>query len=157
MVARYFEGRVPTPGRREPDDDAMAAAARESVDAYEAAMARFDLSDAIGAAQRLVAHANRSVEVAKPWELHKAGDDRLGTVCRGLLEAIRVATLLLHPFAPRATARVADDLGVDVRRASLDDLHRFDALSTGGRVAVGSILFPRLDRDAVLAEFEGEE
>ena len=157
MVARYFPGRVPAVGRREPDDEALAATARESVDAYEAAMARLDLSEAVAAAQRLVAQANRSVEVAKPWELHKAGDDRLGTVCRGLLEAIRVATMLLHPFAPRATARVADDLGVDVRSATADELRRFDALTVGASVAVGSILFPRLDRDAVIAEFDGPD
>lgn len=157
MVARYFDGRVPAGGRREPDDDALCATARESVDAYEAAMANLDLSEGISAAQRLVAHANRSVEVAKPWELHKAGDDRLGTVVRGLLEAIRVATLLVYPFAPRAAAKVADDLGIDVRRASVEELRRCDALTTGAPVAVGSILFPRLDREAVVAEVESEE
>ena len=157
MVKRYFDAHVPAPARREPDDDALAETARQSVDAYEAAMARLDLSAAIGAAQRLVAHANRSVEVAEPWNLHRTGDERLATVCRGLLEAIRVATLLLHPFAPRATARVADDLGVDVRRATVEQLRRFDALTSGAPVAVGSILFPRLDREAVVAEVEGDE
>jgi methionyl-tRNA synthetase len=156
MVARYYEGRVPPSGRREEEDDALVRAAGEAVDAYEAAMTRLDLSEAIAAAQRLVAHANRSIEVAKPWELHKAGDDRLGTVCKGLLEAIRVATHLLHPFIPRATTRVADDLGIDARRASLDDLHRGDALSAGGQVGVGAILFPRLDKDAVIDEVVGD-
>ena len=154
MVARYFSGRVPEPGRREPDDDALAAAARTAVEAYESAMARLDLSEAITAAQGLVAHANRSVEVAKPWELHRSGDDRLGTVCRGLLEAIRVSTLLLHPFIPRATARVADDIGVDVRLARLEDLVE-PRLPAGAPVAVGEILFPRLDREAVLADGDG--
>ncbi|HET9052448.1 MAG TPA: methionine--tRNA ligase [Candidatus Dormibacteraeota bacterium] len=154
MVARYFTGQVPEEGRREADDDALAAAGRTAVDAYESAMARLDLSEAIAAAQRLVAHANRSVEVARPWELHKAGDDRLGTVCRGLLEAIRVSTLLLSPFIPRAAARVADDLGVDVRRAPLDGLAE-PALRTGAPIATGDILFPRLDRDAVVDDLGG--
>jgi methionyl-tRNA synthetase len=155
MVARYFDATVPAPGRREADDDALAETAHEAIDAYEAAMERLELSEAVSAAQRLVAHANRSIEVAKPWELNKAGDDRLGTVCRGLLEAIRVATLLLHPFIPQATARVADDLRFDVRRAPLDELRAGAVLQPGSTVGVGDILFPRLDRDAVLAELEG--
>ena len=152
LVRKHFEGRVPAGGRRQPEDDAVAATAEQSVDAYEKAMEALELSQAIGAAQRLVAHANRYIEAARPWDLRKAGDDRLDTVCRQALEAIRVSTLLLAPFVPRATRRVAEGFGIDIDSASPADLRRFDALRPGDGVAVGEILFPRLDRDETLAQ-----
>jgi methionyl-tRNA synthetase len=71
-------------------------------------------------------------------------------VCAELLEAIRVSTLLLHPVIPRATARVAAELGISLDGDLTDDLRAWPRLAEGAPVAVGDILFPRLDREAVL-------
>ena len=79
-----------------------------------------------------------------------AGDDRLGTVCAELLEAVRVSTGLLHPFIPRATARVATDLGIELSGDLTQSFSSWPALRGGDPVGVGEILFPRLDREAIL-------
>ena len=146
MVKRYFDGRVPPPGDRRPIDDELPALAAEVVPAACAAIDDLDIAGALAQARRLVGRANKYIEEVAPWTLHAAGDDRLGTVCLALLEAIRVSTLLLHPVMPSATARVAAELGF-----SLDSLDGAP-LAPGAPVGVGEILFPRLDREAVLAE-----
>jgi methionyl-tRNA synthetase len=147
MVARYFEGHVPEAGPAEPLDGELAAVAVEVVSAHEAAMDDLDLSGALAEVRRLVARANKYIDETAPWRMAKAEDPRLGTVCRNLLEAIRITTLLLHPAVPRATAAVAADLGVSLEGGAADGLRAWPALTAGAPVGVGEILFPRLDRE----------
>ena len=52
--------------------------------------------------------------------------------------------------AEAATTRVAAELGISLEGDLTDDLRAWPRLSQGAPVAVGDILFPRLDREAVL-------
>jgi methionyl-tRNA synthetase len=150
MVQRYFGGRVPERGPEEPIDGELPEVARGALPDYDAAMGRLDFTAALAAVRRLVGRANKYVEEVAPWRLHGAGDPRLGTVCAQLLEAVRVSTLLLHPFIPRSTARVAADLGVALEGDLGPALAAWPGLAVGGAVGVGEILFPRLDRGQTL-------
>lgn len=151
MVARYFASRVPPLGPVAPLDAEVAEVAADAVAACDAAMDDCDIARAIAAAQRLVGRANKYIEEAQPWELARRQDPRLATVCRTLLEAIRVSSVLLHPVIPRATMRVAADLGIDLESEARAGTARWPALVDGAEVAVGDILFPRLERERVLA------
>lgn len=152
MVQRYFDGRMPETGPVDELDSELPKLAEDVVAAYDNAMERLDISGALYCARRLVGRANKYIEEAQPWRLAREGDPRLGTVCHNLMEAIRVSTLLLHPAIPKATAAVARDLGVAVTGDVGAQLRRWDVLAAGTPVAVGEILFPRLDRAAALAE-----
>jgi methionyl-tRNA synthetase len=127
--------------------------ALSAVEAHSVAMTGMDLSGAIAAAQRLVTRANLYIDETKPWNMAREQDPRLDTVLHNLLEAIRVATTLLHPFVPRATKRVADDLGVALDGTAGAAARRFDILAPGAPVGIGRILFPRLDRERVLEDW----
>jgi methionyl-tRNA synthetase len=151
MVQRYFAGRVPEPGPEEPIDAELREIAAAALPEYDAAMDRLDFTGALAAVRRLVGRANKYVEETAPWKLRDAGDPRLGTVCAQLLEAVRVSTALLHPFIPRATARVATDLGMSMEGDLSGALSAWPALRSGSPVGVGEILFPRLDREQALS------
>jgi methionyl-tRNA synthetase len=150
MVQRYFEGRVPSPGPRVAIDDELCVLAAEVVPLHDAALQDLDLSGALAQARRLVGRANKYIEEVAPWTLHKQGDARLGTVLYELLEAMRVSTLLLAPAIPQAAARVADDIGINVDATAGSAVRAWNVLQPGAEVRVGDILFPRLDRAAVL-------
>jgi methionyl-tRNA synthetase len=151
MVQRYFDGRVPAPGPRDPIDEELRSTAARIVPVYDAAMDRLEFSEAMAAAQQLVGRANKYIEETAPWVLHREHDPRLATVCADLLEAIRVSTILLHPIIPRATARVAADTGLSLEGDLTEEVRSWGRLLEGAPVGVGEILFPRLDREAVLA------
>lgn len=151
MVQRYFEGRVPAPSERDPIDDELRGTAARILPVYDAAMDRLEFSEAMAAVRQLVGRANKYIEETAPWTLHRNGDTRLATVCAELLEAIRVSTMLLHPIIPQATSRVAAELGVSLRGDLTEELRAWPRLAPGALVTVGNILFPRLDREAVLA------
>ena len=151
MVQKYYGGKVPERGGREPIDEELREVAAKALPAYDEAMAGLDFTGALAAARQLVGRANKYIEETAPWKLNSAGDPRLGTVCAELLEAIRVSTLLLHPFIPRATVTVAKDLGIRLDGDQGDALRAWPLLRAGDPVAVGEILFPRLDREDYLA------
>jgi methionyl-tRNA synthetase len=151
MVSRYFEGKVPDAGPREPIDDELCTTAARILPVYDAAMDRLEFSEALAAARQLVGRANKYIEETAPWTLHSRGDPRLRTICRELLEAIRVSTMLLHPVIPRATSRVAAEMGFVLSGDLSGELREWPSLTPGETVPVGDILFPRLDREAVLA------
>jgi methionyl-tRNA synthetase len=151
MVDRYFQGRVPSPGgERQPIDDELRTLAAEVVPAYDAALDDLEISVALAQARRLIGRANKFIEETAPWTLSRNGDPRLGTVCHELLEALRVATLLMAPAIPKAAIKVAADLGVNLDGAAGDQARTWGVLKPGDPVRVGEILFPRLDRAAVL-------
>jgi methionyl-tRNA synthetase len=150
MVDRYFEGIVPSPGPREPIDDELRALAAEVVPACHAAVEDLDFSAALAQARRLVGRANKFIEETAPWTLSKQGDPRLGTVLYELLEALRVSTVLLAPAVPRAAAKVAAELGIALDGGAGEAARAWGVLQPGDPVKVGEILFPRLDREAVL-------
>jgi len=151
MLDRYFGGRVPEPGgERQPIDGELRALAAEVVPLYDAALEDLDLSGALAQARRLIGRANKYVEEVAPWTLHKESDPRLGTVLCELLEALRVATLLMAPAIPVAAAKVAADLGINLDGAAGEQARAWGVLKAGDPVRVGEILFPRLDRAAVL-------
>jgi methionyl-tRNA synthetase len=121
------------------------------VPVYDAAMDALEFSEAMAAARQLVGRANKYIEETAPWTLHREADTRLQTVCAELLEAVRVSTMLLHPIIPRATARVAAEMGVTLEGDLSQELRRWPVLAEGSPISVGEILFPRLDREVALA------
>ncbi len=151
MVQRYFGGRVPALGARTAIDDELRSTAARVVPVYDAAMDSLEFSEAMAAARQLVGRANKYIEETAPWTLYRDEDARLGTVCAELLEAVRVSTMLLHPVIPRATARVAAEMGVSLAGDLTDEVRSWPCLTEGSPIAVGEILFPRLDREVVLA------
>lgn len=148
MVQRYFDGKVPAAAARQPIDDELRTTAARILPVYDAAMDRLRFNEALAAAMQLVGRANKYIEETAPWTLHRDADPRLATVCAELLEAIRVSTMLLHSVIPRATLRVASDLGIGLEGDLTDALRSWPALHEGATVTVGDILFPRLDREA---------
>ena len=152
MLQRYRSGRVPERGAAHPADSVLPRLAAEVVDAVDAAVENLDIAGALAQARRLVGRANKHIEETAPWTLAREDDPALDTVLRDLLEAVRVSTVLLAPVIPQAAARVAADLGISLDAGQADALHRWDVLPAGAQVAVGDILFPRLDRAVVLEE-----
>jgi methionyl-tRNA synthetase len=136
-------------------DVSLQCAAQRAVHDVRAAVDDFALQQALACIFELVAEANRYADAQEPWTLSRravvaktaeAAADllaQLAHVLWHLLEALRVAAILLSPFLPDAACEIARRLGVPA--AELDDLScaRFGA-GARFRLAAGPPLFPRL-------------
>jgi len=153
MLGRFTDGVVPE----------FAALAEPDVELRDAFLAlpdqvtrRFDelqydraLEDVMVAVRR----ANKYVADQQPWALAKdpAQAGRLGTVLRSVVEALRVASVLLEPVIPNKARELRAQLGLADGPARLDDARRWDGVPAGTVTRSGEPLFPRVDLEALAA------
>jgi methionyl-tRNA synthetase len=145
MLARYGDGRVPEvvpdPALLDGDDgfDGLAGTISELLD-------RAELSQALDEVWTRVRRLNRYVEETRPWDLAKdeASADRLDQVLSGLVEGVRVATLLLLPYVPASADRLLTALGEPERGL---DRAEFGVRPGGAATERIPPLFPKLEAD----------
>ncbi|MDR1665089.1 MAG: class I tRNA ligase family protein [Clostridiales bacterium] len=110
-LQKYFGGKLP-----EAEISADAVKTSETlITEYECAMYRFEFSKAIDLLDVYLRDVNKDW-AAKSKEAESSGDESLrGRILADTFHAVRVAALLLHPFAPQGTETVREYLGVDER------------------------------------------
>ena len=120
----------------------------------EAKMDELRVADAIDEIFALLRRANKYIDETMPWALAKdeAQHARLDTVLYNLLESIRVAATLLHPFLPETAERIFKQL--NIAHPTWDSLTAFGALPAGHQLNQGEILFARIDIPKKLEEMQ---
>ncbi|HZD59925.1 MAG TPA: methionine--tRNA ligase [Anaerolineae bacterium] len=147
MMMKYFEGAIPEShqlGQLEQDLKEEALGLAPVVDA---AMNRMDIREALVQIWRVIGRANKYIDEASPWVLSREGQtERLETVMRTLLEAIRVITVLVSPIMPSTAEKIWDQLGQDeFQLVTIEDAKRWDSLAKGTSVKKAPPLFPRIE------------
>jgi methionyl-tRNA synthetase len=140
MAGRYRDGTVPE-AEAEPE---LAVAFDGAPDRVSALLDDAQLTQALEEIWKLVRRLNQYVEETRPWELAKdeSAGERLDSVLYGLVEGLRVTTLMLHAYMPETTDRLLEALGEPDRA-----LAEFG--TRGGGQALGELapLFPKLEAE----------
>ena len=144
MTDRYRQGRLPAapgaPGR-------LAGVADDAVRRYRAAMEEYALHEAAFTAFGLIDAANEYIAESEPWTLARQGQqERLTQVLSDVVEAVRIAAVLLLPVMPESCAEILRRMGDDRSPGELR-LDR-DAAWAADRERVitkGNPLWPRLE------------
>ena len=138
-------------GRALPRPATVPVAAVDAVLAedFEGAVGRFgelldraELTQALEVAWKLVRRLNRFVEETQPWVLARdeADPERLDEVLYNLVEGLRVTTLLLVPYLPRASETLLAALGEEGR-----ELAELGSRPGGQSVERIPALFPKIE------------
>ncbi len=145
MIKRYFGGAVPAAGDLEELDRDLLAAAEATVAAIDPLMEALDFSNALVAIWAFVGRANQYLERASPWLLARdpANRPRLETVLGTTAEAVRLIAYLVLPFMPATAARIASQLGFELRTEA--DWSRWGSLPAGSTIGAVEPLFPRIE------------
>ena len=103
---------------------------------------------------RVIQRANKYIDETAPWVLAKdeANLPRLAAVLYNLCEVLRVAAVLLTPFLPNTTPKMAQQLGLTAESMRFETLGKFGGLPEPFTVHKGEALFPRIDAAKELAE-----
>ena len=144
MAHKYRGGRVaPVPGAA----PRLADVAAEVVRRYRAALDGCELHAGMAAAFDLIDATNQFITRSEPWVLARS-PDRGGELDQALfemVEAVRIAALLLWPAMPSSCAEIWRRMGTaePIAESRLDR----DAAWTGGarRIVQGPALWPRLE------------
>jgi methionyl-tRNA synthetase len=151
MLGRYTDGAVPAFGPLEPADEALRDAFLALPDAVTEHFEQLHFDRALEEVMAAVRKANKYVADQQPWTLAKepAHAERLGTVLRSVVEALRVASVLLEPVLTTKARELRGQLGLDDAPATLGDARRWDGAPAGTATRPGEPLFPRIDLEAL--------
>jgi methionyl-tRNA synthetase len=144
MIEKYREGRLPATAG---DSGRLAGVADAVVGRYRAAMDACALHEGAFAAFGLVDSANEYIAETEPWTLARQGQhERLTQVLADVVEAVRIAAVLLLPVMPGSCAEILRRMGETRPVSAL----RLDADTTWSSarervVARAEPLWPRLE------------
>ncbi|MFP5231978.1 MAG: methionine--tRNA ligase subunit beta [Acidobacteriota bacterium] len=166
MIAQYFAGSIPSPsldrdGGQDParkEWRAMAEAIRDDFQAVQERLHplfdRFAFNDYLSEVMRLISRIDNFLSASAPWKLAKSSEEEdrrdLATTLFVSAQGIRLATALLHPVLPFATARVWAQLGLgsieeSAAQGRLKLLHWADP-KAGAQLGALTAIFPRADK-----------
>ena len=154
MIEKYFGGTLPAQRKAEPLDDELAAMVEALPAKVTACMDVLQVPNALAEIFRVIQRANKYIDETAPWVLAKdeANLPRLAAVLYNLCEVLRVAAVLLTPFLPNTTPKMAQQLGLTAESMRFETLGRFGGLPEPFTVHKGAALFPRIDAAKELAE-----
>jgi len=154
MSRSFFDGRTPPVSC---DDNPVKTAAAEAVADYRREMDDFAFQRALAALYRLMAEASGYLVEREPWKRIKqeGAADGVSRVLWNCLEAVRIVAVGLLPVMPRTAPRVLAAIGVTETPAGFDAL-AWGGLPTGAPLAEPEPIFPRIDKEAYVAELETE-
>jgi methionyl-tRNA synthetase len=152
MTSRYFGGTLPH-GPHVAAGSGHTHDAEDAVTKYQTSMDRLDLSGAAVAAMVLVRAIDGYIEKTAPFRLAKDPKTLpdVGTILYNCAETLRIASLLLWPFAPTKTEELWRRLGcahyaealANHGRGYLAEWAKWGQLRPGTPITDGEPLFPR--------------
>ncbi|MCL6516620.1 methionine--tRNA ligase [Alicyclobacillus sp.] len=156
MLHRFVGGRVPLPGARTDAEEELAELAGQTLRDLEQHMDEMQFSVALADIWRLIRAANKYIDDMAPWALHKRGDEeRLRTVMYTVAETIRLVSVWVQPFIPRAGLQVLEQYGIAPEFRTWESTRTFGAPIGQSPVEQRPPLFPRLDVDEELEALAG--
>ena len=162
MIEKYNGGIVPdlteagkcVPGEDGIDYDAqLKEIAIGAAGKVETQMNEFKFNMALEEIWVLVRRANKYIDETMPWVLAKneADKPRLDNVLHNLAEAIRIISVLIHPFMHTTSDAIRKQMGLWYADVAWEDAFTFEMMC-GEQVKKGDAIFPRLDIDKELEE-----
>lgn len=133
MVEKYFDGKIPK-GKNE---------LRFDVEKIKKLMEEYRLTDALAEIWKFVQEINRYINKEKPWGIRDAplSTSKRETVLYGVLDSIRIISILLYPFIPETCEKISKQIGFKIE--SLNDC-KVNLLKEG-KVKKGEILFKKVE------------
>ncbi|APG25764.1 methionine--tRNA ligase [Syntrophotalea acetylenica] len=149
MLNKYFDGLLPEPKDRRPQDEPYIAAFAETVKNVDHFMADLAFNKALQAIWELIGLGNKYIDDTAPWSLAKddSQKERLGTVLYNLLDSLRLIAVLIAPAMPETACRILEILGCDPTALCLTGKDSWGVLKPGTHIAKARPLFPRIESD----------
>ena len=154
MVNKYREGIVKKVLIDEPFEYSLKDKAALMLPNMRKYMDKYKVSDALEEILILSRHANKYIDLAKPWELFKdeTKQEELDHVLYSLLETIRFIAVGLEPFLPETSNKIIEML--DIEDVSFESLNTF-GLFKEQKLKEAKVLFERYKSEEKIEQIVG--
>ena len=159
MVGKYFGGKLPEAQAAGNFDDSLTELAGETKALVETSMDAMQFSTALTDLWKFVSRTNKYIDETAPWVLAKdeGNAPRLSRVMYNLCEALRHISVMLAPFLPDTSDKIAAVLGLSEEQRTWQSLEKWGGLCATAEIGKTEPIFPRIDAAKELAELEAAE
>jgi len=156
MVEKYFGGQLIAEREADAIDEELVGMIKATKAKYEKQMDAFQLHVALEEVFKLIQRANKYIDETAPWVLAKdeSKKARLATVMYNLLEALRVALIMLTPVIPESCEKAFAQIGAEGEAITWEKAGEYGVLPADVKVSKGETLFPRIDMAKAIEELE---
>lgn len=157
LLKKNCGGALPIAAAELPEDHPLRVMAADKAAAAAAGYEGMRLAEAAAAALALSSRGNQYLEEVAPWTAFKKGSDedkdKAGRDLVAVLEAVRVAAVLLAPITPSLSSRIYEQLGLDapdqLQSLSWAEATQWGGLQSGHQTPKPTPVFARLEGDYV--------
>lgn len=148
MINQYFGGVIPA---NSGNDDEFAGALKKAADTaisnYVNLMDKYHVADASEFVLNLLKSCNKYIDETTPWILAKDESKKeiLGNVLSNLVEGIRISSVLLAPFIPDTSDKIASIFTLSRQDRTFDSIGSFAYPCSGKKLGKAEMLFARID------------
>ena len=155
MADKYFGGALKKPAAFSQADQSLIDLAQSTYSKLCQCMDSLEYTAALSEIWKLVSRTNKYIDETTPWALAKeeATMGRLEEVLYNLCESIRFIAVLIKPFLPETSAKIAAQVGIPEALLTFESIQSFGGLDSV-TVCKGDPIFPRIDAEKELAELE---
>ncbi len=151
MQKKYFDSIVVLNIKEEQIDKEIQSLWYEVVENVEKRINDYQFSEALKEIWRFISRMNKYIDECEPWNLSKDENkrDRLSTVMYNLVDGLHKIMVIVSPFLPETSMKMAKQLGININFAQL----RLEDVKKWGTYPVGTVLneaepiFPRLETE----------
>jgi methionyl-tRNA synthetase len=157
LIEKNFAGKIPKPGPRQPQDDALAKEAQAAIGEVLERYDKMEFARALETIWSVIGAADKYLTAEQPWALGSSEADqaRKATILWTAAELLRVVVALANPVLPATAAKVWILLG---QARSLDSFEldglRWGQLAPGAQLGKAQTLFPRVDKAEAIERIE---
>ena len=152
LTKKYFAGQVPVPAELTDYDRETLREFADVKSEVERLLDNFKFRDAQKEAMNLARIGNKYLADTEPWKLAKTNMERVSTILYISLQLTANLAIAFEPFLPFSSRRLREMIQMqDFRWA---DLGRADLLPVGHQLGEPSLLFQKIEDDAIQAQID---
>ena len=152
LTKKYFEGKVPKTSDFTEYDRATIDEFKNVKSQLESLLEDFKFREAQKEAMNLARIGNKYLADTEPWKLAKTDMDRTATILNLSLQIAANLSIAFEPFLPFSSDKLRQMLGIE--NANWEDLGRTDLLPEGQNLGEVSLLFEKIEDDAIQAQLD---
>ena len=158
LTKKYFEGKVPKTSDFTDYDRATIDEFKNVKSQLESLLEDFKFREAQKEAMNLARIGNKYLADTEPWKLAKTDMERTATILNLALQIAANLSIAFEPFLPFSSNKLRQMLAPNVKSQmsnfKWDSLGRIDLLPEGQSLGEVSLLFEKIEDDAIQAQLD---
>ena len=152
LTKKYFEGKVPKTSDFTDYDRATIDEFKNVKAQLESLLEDFKFREAQKEAMNLARIGNKYLADTEPWKLAKTDMERTATILNLALQIAANLSIAFEPFLPFSSDKLRQMLCLE--KANWEDLGSLDLLHEGAPLGEVSLLFEKIEDDAIQAQLD---